>query len=356
LAIVWVLAACLLSAAGAVKAELITAQSTTGATEENEALIQEAAPELQRPSVWGMPTTVDVALYVIDVDALNSAEQNFSASVFYAASWEIPVMRHEGPGPLIRRITDVWTPRLTIVNQQQAWSAFPPYVEVSPDGYVTLRQKVWGHFSQPLDLRDFPLDRQTLAVHLVAAGLLETEVRMVPFSGEHGRSSGISPNFSIPDFDIVSWTAESRPLYPFEGEVGTAGFILEIELNRRPEYYFWKVIFPICLIIIMSWAPRWVRPTQIGANVGIATTAFLTLIAYLFAIQNVLPPVSYLTRMDKFILLSIIMVFIGLLHTVVIATLVKKEVTKPIQRSERLSRAIYPLALIGVLYVAFKLP
>jgi uncharacterized protein YhhL (DUF1145 family) len=103
----------------------------------------------------------------------------------------------------------------------------------------------------------------------------------------------------------------------------------------------------------MSWAPRWVNPTQIGANIGISTTSFLTLIAYLFAIQNVLPPVSYLTRMDQFILLSIVMVFIGLLHTVVIAALVKKDVTKSIQMTERWSRAIYPLALLSVLFVAF---
>jgi hypothetical protein len=201
-------------------------------------LSEEPAPELQRPSVWGRPTIVDVAIYVIDVDALRSAEQSFSASVFYAAGWDIPVLRHEGPGPLIRRITDVWTLRLAIVNQQQAWPAFPPYVEISPEGYVTFRQKVWGNFSQPLDLRDFPFDSQTLTIHLVSAGLLETEVTMVPFAGEHGRSSSISPDFSIPDFDVVSWTAEPReprPFFPYEGEVGTAGFIMEIELKRKYE-------------------------------------------------------------------------------------------------------------------------
>jgi hypothetical protein len=45
-----------------------------------------------------------------------------------------------------------------------------------------------------------------------------------------------------------------------------------------------KVILPLCLIVLMSWAPRWIDPGQIGTNVGISTAAFLTLVAYLFAI------------------------------------------------------------------------
>ena len=38
-------------------------------------------PELERPTVWGEPTTVDMSMYVIDVDEVNSAGQNFAASV-----------------------------------------------------------------------------------------------------------------------------------------------------------------------------------------------------------------------------------------------------------------------------------
>jgi len=354
--IVLLLAIALLAPARETHAELITAQSATTSSQETGSLLEEAPPELERPSVWGRPTNVDVLIFVIDVDAVNSAEENFSASVFYAAGWHNPVLRHEGPGPLIRQVTEVWTPHLAIANQQQAWPAFPPFVEISPEGYVTFQQKVWGNFSQPLDLRDFPFDQQTLTFHLVTAGLLETEVNMIPFVGEHGRSSGIAPQFSIPDFDVLSWTAEPRPYFPYEGEVGPAGFLMKIVLGRRANYYIWKIIFPICLIVIMSWAPRWLNPKQIGTNIGIATSSFLTLIAYLFSIAHVLPPVSYLTRMDKFILLSIFMVFVGLLQTVVVAALVKKEVPAPIMRIERWSRIGYPLVLLGVLAVAFVLP
>ena len=113
-------------------------------TEDSSAAQAKTSKELKRPSRWGEPTYVKIRIYVIDVDEVNSASQNFSASVYYEARWDNPILRHEGPGPVIRRTTEVWTPRLAIVGQQQAWAAFPSFVEVSPDGEVVLRQKIWG--------------------------------------------------------------------------------------------------------------------------------------------------------------------------------------------------------------------
>ncbi len=321
--------------------------------EESSATKAEKSEELKRPSRWGEPTYVKVRLYVVDVDEVNSANQNFSASVYYEARWDNPLLQHEGPGPIIRRTTDVWTPRLVIANQQQAWAAFPSFVEVSPEGEVVLRQKVWGWFSQPLDLRNFPLDRQTLTIHVAGAGLLESDVKLVPLEQAQGRRSGIHKGFSLPDFDVIGWKAESRPYIPFEGEVGVPGYILEIQVERRPSYFIWKIIFPLCLIVIMSWIPRWLDPKESSTSIGISTTAFLTLVAYLFAITVLLPKVSYLTRMDDFILLSTLLVFLGLIQTVISTYLINFGHMAQVERINKLSRMVYPLLLLIVLAVSF---
>jgi hypothetical protein len=310
-------------------------------------------PELERPTQWGEPTEVEVLIYVIDVDEIDSAEQSFTASVFYAARWKNPLLVHPGPGPLHRSMIDVWTPRLTIVNQQQSWPAFPWAVEVQPDGTVFLRQKIWGRFSQPLDLRHFPLDRQTLRIHLVATGLLEQDVKMIPMAGTHGRQSGIASVFSLPDFEVVSWKAEPKPYLPFQGEVGAAGFEMKIEVRRGVVYWVAKIIVPLCLIVIMSWLPCWIDPKEIGTNIGVSTTAFLTLVAYLFAITVLLPRVSYITRIDRFVFLSMLMVFVGLLQTVANTALVKMGKAQSAERIDRWSRFVYPVFLAGILMVSF---
>jgi hypothetical protein len=328
---------------------------TAGPASPVEAAPHEPKPEMERPTVWGRPTEVRMGIYVIDVDEVDSASQRFSASVFYLATWRIPSLLHQGPGPLVRGLTEVWNPRLIIVNQQQAWNAYPGFVEISPDGNVAYIQKVWGWFSQPLDLRDFPMDRQTLTVHIAAVGLLEKDVKMISWEGAYGRTSGISKRFSIPDFDVVSWHAEPMPYIPFEGLPGTAGYRMQIEVKRKVAYYVMKIIIPLCLIVLMSWAPRWIDPGQIGTNIGISTTAFLTLVAYLFAINVLLPRVSYVTRMDRFILLSMCMVFAALLQTVANTILVRKGETERAVRMDWWSRGIYPVMFVFVLVVSFAL-
>jgi len=316
-------------------------------------LAEQPKPEMERPTIWGEPTEVQIGIYIVDVDEVNSAEQNFSASVYYEARWKNPLLRHKGPGLMHRAVTEVWNPRLTIIGQQNVWRSFPESVEIHPNGEVVYRQRVWGHFSQPLDLQEFPQDRQVLTIHIVAVGLKEKHVKMIPLVREGRESSGLAEKFSVPDFDVLSWRAEALPYVAFKGGPGTAGFQMQISVGRSPVYYVLKVIIPLCLIVIMSWLPRWINPEQIGTNIGVSTTSFLTLVAYLFAITVLLPRVSYVTRLDRFIFLSTLMVFAGLIHTVINSTMLSSKKKALMEQIDRWSRAVYPVILVLVLVISF---
>jgi hypothetical protein len=180
-----------------------------------------------------------------------------------------------------------------------------------------------------------------------------TPVTIVSPEREYGRKTGLAKKFSLPDFDVVSWEAHAQPYYPVEGQPGTAGYEMKIRVKRQVEYYVMKVIIPLCLIVIMSWLPRWIAPDQTGTNIGIATSAFLTLVAYLFAITVMLPRVSYVTRMDRFILLATVTVFAGLIQTVANTVLVRRDNKRLVERMDWWSRIIYPVLLVLVLGVSF---
>ena len=104
---------------------------------------------------------------------------------------------------------------------------------------------------------------------------------------------------------------------------------------------------------MMSWAPRWIGAEQVGTNIGISTTSFLTLVAYLFATTAMLPPVAYRTRMDWFIFLGMVLVFAGLDQTVFSAVLVEQTKTALAEKLNRYSRVIDPVLLLLVLLFAF---
>jgi len=316
-------------------------------------IFEEPKPEQARPTAWGEPTEVQIGIYVIDVDEVNSADQSFAASVYFEARWKNPLLSHEGPGPKLRSLTDVWNPRLTIIGQQMMWRSYPESVEIQPDGTIVYRQKIWGRFSQPLNLLDFPFDQQELSIHIVAAGLLQDDVKMVPLVTESGTTSGTAEHFSLPDFDVVSSGALPRPYFPHESHPGIVGFEMRIRIERQPTYFILKVIIPLCLIVIMSWLPRWIALEETGTNIGISTSAFLTLVAYLFAITVLLPRVSYVTRMDRFILLSTLMVFAGLIQSAWNTVMIGKQKHKSAEVVRRWSLTVYPLLLIFVLVYSF---
>jgi hypothetical protein len=101
---------------------LAFAQSLSGAGSEIEQKTSNPAPQppkpaIKRPTIWGEPTEVEILLFVLDIDAVNSAEQSFSASVYLEARWNSSFLAHKGTGPIVRGLSDIWSPRLAIVNQ-----------------------------------------------------------------------------------------------------------------------------------------------------------------------------------------------------------------------------------------------
>jgi cadmium resistance protein CadD (predicted permease) len=89
----------------------------------------------------------------------------------------------------------------------------------------------------------------------------------------------------------------------------------------------------------------------VGPRLSVSVTSMLTLIAYRFLLGQSLPPVSYLTRLDYFLLGSTILVFIALIEVAATSSM-------PEQRAEalnRYSRWVFPLAFAVLLIVSFGL-
>ena len=170
-----------------------------------------------------------LGIFIIDVDEVDSADQSFAASVYFQAQWKNAFLRHKGPGPLNRQLSDVWNPRLTIIGQQMAWKSYPDSVEIQPDGTVICRQKVWGRFPNPWTCGTFRSIRENIA--LFRCRIYGRTRQTVPLLTKAGRSSGIADRFSLPDFDVVSWEAASTPYYPGRETNGIAGYEMQIYID-----------------------------------------------------------------------------------------------------------------------------
>jgi len=305
--------------------------------------IPSESAEVSRPTTG--PVKVYVTIFIIDVDEINSASQNFDANVYIQYRWRDQRLAHKGSKSIVRPLDEIWNPEIQVVNQQKLWLTFPDIVKIAPDGEVLYRQRAWGSFSQPLKLHDFPFDRQVFSIQLAAVDYTQGEVELLLDTKEE---SGIAQELSVADWKVLRWTAEPRAYKPTPTMNATSGFAFSFEARREIGYFIIKVIIPLILIVAMSWVVFWIDPMESGTQISVAITTMLTLIAYRFAIDMDLPKVSYLTRMDYFILLSTILVYASLIEVIVTSTLAKGEKLSQARALDRWMCWLFPITFAVV--------
>ena len=293
----------------------------------------------------GRPTEVLIKAVLADIDKISGGDQSFVANFYFEARWQDARLAHNQTDIVVRPLHEIWHPQLQFVNQQKIWFTFPERVEITPEGEVLYRQRVWGTFSEPLELKNFPFDRQDFSIILIAVGYGPEEVRFVI---DPDSFSGLASKFSQKEWDILSWKPNLTPYVLMEGYPPRATFTFVFEAERKIGFYIWKVIVPLILIVMMSWIVFWINPEQFTTQIGVATTSMLTLIAYRFAMVGLLPNISYLTRMDYFILGATLLVFLALIQAVVTAMLAESNKIPLAQGIDRWCRVIFPLIFVAI--------
>jgi hypothetical protein len=309
---------------------------------------------ISRPPPDSEPTRVEIGVFILSLDSVATESQNFSARVYLEARWHDPRLAHDGNEIVKRPRAEVWNPRLQIANQQMLHPIFPDTVDILPTGEVIYRQAVWGSFSQPLNLREFPFDRQQLRIQIISVGSDTDEIAFIPLEETDGRKSGVATNICLPDWRVFDWQTKVEPYIPIESMKGIPGFLFSVNVGRHTTDFFLKVICPLIFIIAMSWVVFFIHPEEITTIVYIAGTAVFTLVIYLFTVNQMIPEASYITRMDKVLLMSMIAVFAGLMQTIVIVGHVKRGNTQFAQSIANWTRVLYPIIfLIAGIWILF---
>ena len=301
-----------------------------------------------RPEPEAGPTRVSVGLYVIDISKINDVDQSMTADFAVRLTWRDPRLafteQHIREFPL----NSVWSPRLTVINKRRIWKTWPDVVKVDPAGNVQYTQRFYGTLTARLDLHDFPFDKNTIKVEFVAAGHTTDEVELVLDESVTGRTA----EFSLVDAVIGAGEVTTGAFYFAPADEEMPKLTYEFGVRRYTAYYLWKIILPLTIIVFMSWLVFWIDAKQFGPQVGLAATAVLTLIAYRFLLGSLVPRVSYLTRLDVFIMGATVLVFMGMVEAVASARIAQSS-EQHARRLDRLSRVVFPSAFLVVSYLAF---
>ena len=276
-----------------------------------------------RPGEEKGPTTVYMDMFVIDVSNIDGAQQSFSAHAYIEVFWKDPRLSHNDSQPMKYSPDKIWRPDLDIINKKRIYNTPPKELTVSKDGTVRFVQNISGIFLQKLNLTNFPFDKHRFHIIFACLGHTPEEIRFV--TSKHIKT-GIAKELSVPDWEVSSWHMGPSTYEPVPGGAKLPGFTFSFVAERNSVYYIIQVIIPLLIILMMANVAFWIETSLATSQISISTTALLTMIAYRFALASDLPVISYLTRMDIFILGSTVLVGLALLEVITTVRMAEKAV------------------------------
>lgn len=314
-------------------------------------------PELAatRPGPASESTEVRVGSYLLDLRNVRDSEQSFEADIFYAFAWHDPRLAVEVFGRSLAGcqigLSQIWNPRPVVVNERNVRRRFDDTATVDDAGRVLHVQRLQGEFTVPLDLREFPFDSQQLHVEIVARGYSPEEVAFVLDE----RVKGEEEILTLADWRLVESGADVSSKYLAPQDRHLAQVRLFYSIERQTRYYYLKVFLPLALIIFMSWSVFWIEPGLLPPQIGVSTSAILTLIAFQFSLSYLLPRLSYLTRADRFLIGSTFLVFGAFGEAILTSYFAKTGNEKRARAIDRWSRWLFPTLFLVVVLVSIVL-
>jgi hypothetical protein len=298
----------------------------------------------------GGPVRIEVELYLNDLIQIKDADKSFVADVFFRAEWTDPRLAHGDAQPCSVEQAGIWTPEIQLLNRRKVDLVNEPEMTVAPNGRVRQRVRMFGDFSFQADLTDFPFDKQELHFTLVAGQLLQDAVIVT----QH-QDIGIADTLSVSNWKVNAAGSRSSEYYiaPLDRTLSRLDFVFQAQ--RLTGYYTWQLLVPLFLVVMMTWAVFWMPLEFVAPRVGLVATSMLTLIAYRFSMASVLPPIAYLTRLDKFMVASSVLVFAALAAVVAVTWLEGRGGKIPANRLNMAARLLAPALFLAVFAEVFVL-
>ncbi len=309
-------------------------------------------PMLFPPLDDGRAVAVALALHVIDLASIDEVSQQYTLSAYILASWvdRRLAWTPSGPDDNLRRYHhgDVWSPTLVVLNATSRPEFYDVAITARPDGTVNYSVRLDATLSANLDLRQFPFDAQTFEVVIHPLRVNAGRVVFVKSDESTWMTNEFRSYSPLASWKLLGMASRlSLVRIPDGAEISEMRF--SIRLQRRWEFYLWKLCLPLFLMVCLSWTVFWVDSRDLANQVQIAVTTILTIIAFSLALSFTLPRVPYLTFLDAFFLASYVFVFVAMLELMVVHVAHRSSRERRAARIRRISRWAVPLAYVAII-------
>jgi hypothetical protein len=298
------------------------------------------------------PSQVEINLQITELDNIDELNSHFRFEGYGDFRWCDPRMAFDAnaEGQNVRRYfgitreTPHWNVNLTIANSIGAVDVTRRLIEIHSDGSI----RVSGYFNSKVaalfDLRQFPFDEQTFEIQIESFTYNSEMIELFTNDNQIRYAPGLYlPEWRITGIDSrVENTLNVRDLVPF------SRVVIGLHVARQWGFYVYKLWVPLFLIVVLSWSVFWMQGESLANRIRMSATAFLTVVAYQFAISGSLPKVAYLTLMDRLMVASFVLIALTALQSMLVVKLGNAHPKRAV-RLDRISRWLFPMGYLGII-------
>lgn len=279
------------------------------------------------------PVEDTVQLYILSLDSSDDST-DFTMNFFLRQRWRDARLAHNSSGvPVLelyrKALEEVWVPDIYFVNEKNAhfhYVSVPNKMfNVFPDGKVSYSIRVTGTYTCEMDLRKYPLDKQTCHIKIESYGHSTNSLKI----RWNSPSVILSKNIKMTQFSVEKTVPFICDQQYMEYNYSCIG--VNFHLTRMNGFYFIHMYVPSILIVMLSWISFWldIEATAARISLGILTVLAMTTQNKFTGVQHV----SYVTAMNVWTAASLAFVFLGVIEYAYINVKTRKNVRRSITRA-----------------------
>lgn len=212
--------------------------------------------------------------------------------------------------------------------------------------------RIQANLVSPIDLKKFPFDKQKLQIIIEDKKKTIDELNYFINLNE----SGIDDSITFIGWDIDGWNAYTREHdYELYDETYSQ-YVFEISISRIIVNAIFKTFLPIIFIILIMLSSFVLDPDKITTRLAMVGSALVASVMFHISLSNQIPPVSYLTFIDKFMILTYFVILLSFIFNVFLLELheqKKDELVKKLHKYTEFTMFILVPFLYVLLFLFF---
>lgn len=264
------------------------------------------------------PALVRVNIFVRSISKIDDVTMEYSVQLTFREQWLDERLKFDDFGGRLKYLTltdasRVWMPDLFFSNEKEGHfhNIIMPnvYIRIFPNGDVLYSIRISLTLACPMNLKLYPLDRQTCSLRMASYGWTTDDL---VFLWKEGDPVQVVKNLHLPRFTLEKFLTDYCNSKTNTGEYSC----LKVDLlfKREFSYYLIQIYIPCCMLVIVSWVSFWLDQSAVPARVSLGVTTLLTMATQTSGINASLPPVSYTKAIDIWTGVCLTFVFGALLE------------------------------------------